>query len=131
MEVWLSVIRHCDTVLFDVKETDPEGHLRYTGVPLDPIMENLGLLKSSGIPFVIRAPIIPTLNDRDGHFKALRKLGESEGCLGVQIMPYHTVGEYKYSRLGIPYPCGGIAPPTKETADVWQRAVDGRASNVQ
>ena len=116
-----TVVSLCDLVLFDIKETDPERHLAYTGAPLEPILENLRTLDEMGIPFTIRAPIIPTLNDRRSHLDALCELRDSlSNCLGVEIMPYHRIGADKYKHLGREYACEGIKTPTTEEADLWR-----------
>ena len=72
----LTAIEYCDLILFDIKETDEEIHKQYTGVSLMPILENLKLINKNKIPFIIRAPIIPTLNDRESHFNALKAIRE-------------------------------------------------------
>lgn len=119
-DTWRSIIKHCDFILFDIKETDELLHMRYTGVLLKPILHNLALVNQSKIPFIIRAPIVPTLNDRASHFKALAALRDSmQYCQGVQIMPYHKTGAYKYRLLGRPYPCEDILEPTKEKIEAW------------
>lgn len=123
-EVVLTVIGHCDLILFDIKETDEERHQRYTGVPLMPILRNLKLINEKKIPFIIRAPMIPTLNDRPSHFEALKKIRESmEFCQGIQIIPYHKVGSYKYELLGKKYACNDIPEPTKETVEDWGKLI--------
>jgi hypothetical protein len=120
--VWRSVIRHCDLVLFDIKETDEERHRRYTGVSLQPILANLRLLNEERIPFVIRAPIIPTLNAREAHLRALSALRDAmEYCRELQLMPYHGIGAYKYGQLGRDYPCRDIKEPTAEQVAAWRR----------
>ena len=120
--VWRSVIRHCDLVLFDIKETDEERHLRYTGVSLQPILANLRLLNEERIPFVIRAPIVPTLNARAAHLRALSALRDAmEYCRELQLMPYHGIGAYKYGQLGRDYPCRDIKEPTAEQVAAWRR----------
>ena len=117
----LSVIEQCDLVLFDIKETDEELHKKYTGVPLNTILANLRIINENRIPFIIRAPIIPTLNDRESHFRALKELWESmQFCQGVEIMPYHEIGSYKYELLNKNYGCGNISAPSKETVDYWK-----------
>ena len=33
----------------------------------------------------------------------------------VEVLPYHTMGEVKYKKLGYEYPLVGVTPPTKES----------------
>ncbi len=118
---FISVLDYCDCVLFDIKETDAELHRRYTGAPLSPILENLALLGEARIPFVIRAPIIPKLNDRPSHLEALKQLGSRyDSCRGIQIMPYHGTGEYKYGHLNREYALAGTTSPSKDTVELWR-----------
>ena len=32
----------------------------------------------------------------------------------VEVLPYHTMGAYKWEKLGVPYPLAGVRPPTEE-----------------
>jgi pyruvate formate lyase activating enzyme len=118
-----SVIQYCDLVLFDIKETDEELHLRYTKAPLKPILRNLAAINEMQIPFIIRAPLIPTLNDREDHIRALMDIRLSmEHCQGIEIMPYHNIGAYKYALLGRGYECADIiAPNDKLLLDLKSR----------
>lgn len=116
-----SVIKYCDLVLFDVKETNAEKHLSFTGAPLESILENLDVLNASDVPFIIRAPIIPTFNDRKEHFESLKKLKESlKNCQAIEIMPYHKIGEYKYGILGRENLLKDLKAPSKESVKNWQ-----------
>jgi len=118
------VLEHCDLVLFDIKETDEERHKQYTGVSLMTILRNLKLINDKKIPFIIRAPIIPTLNDHQPHFKILNRIRESmEFCRGIQIMPYLRTGAYKYELLGKKYMCSDISEPTKEMSKAWSELI--------
>ena len=120
----LTVLEYCDFILFDIKETDEERHNQYTGVSLAPILHNLRLINEKKIPFIIRAPIIPMLNDRESHFNALKAIRESmEFCQDIQIMPYHRIGSYKYALLGRDYSCGGISEPSSEMIEAWKSLV--------
>ena len=125
--VFSEVLCYCDAVLFDIKETDEEKHIAYTGVSLKPILRNLEILNEKGIPFVIRAPIIPTLNDREAHFENLKALRERfENCERIQIMPYHNFGQYKYEKLGREYFCEKIERPTDSLSEEWKRKISGK-----
>lgn len=121
---FLSVIKYCNLVLFDVKETNPENHLKYTGVSIEPILENLNALNEQNIPFIIRAPIIPTLNDRVEHFETLKKLRKNlKNCIGLEILPYHEIGVYKYDTLNYDYDCHNIKTPDNQTVNKWRDLV--------
>lgn len=116
----MKVIKHCDMVLFDIKETDEENHKKFTGVSLAPILNNLNIINENGIPFIVRLPIIPGLNDRKEHFYNVKKItGEMQSCKGIEIMPYHSLGEYKYSALQRNYSCSHIPEPNSETINKW------------
>ena len=114
----------CDLVLFDIKETDPEKHRAYTGVPLQPILENLRELDAKGIQTILRLPVIPGWNDRKEHLENARKISESlHHCIGVEIMPYHAMGSYKYGQLGRKYRCAEVQEPHRETVEKWRELV--------
>ena len=119
---FISVIKHCDLILFDIKETDDELHKKYIGISKDRILRNLSIVNENKIPFIIRAPIIPTLNDRVSHFKALKDICESlEFCQGIQIMPYHKIGSTKYDLLNREYHCGDIKESANEIIEKWKK----------
>lgn len=121
-----TALKHCDLVLFDLKETDPAKHFQYTGVPLEPILENLHQMDARGIPFWLRLPIIPGWNDRKEHLDRIRAIAESmRHCEKLQIMPYHLLGKYKYAKLGREYRCTNAAEPTKEQKAAWEALLQG------
>jgi pyruvate formate lyase activating enzyme len=121
-EVFCKVVQHCDLVLFDIKETDENKHLEYTGVPLSPILKNLNILNEMQIPFILRFPVIPGLNDRESHFLETKNLSETlQFCRETEIMPYHKLGQYKYEKLGRDYLCNHIVEPDKEQIQHWER----------
>ena len=121
----LTVLKYCDYVLFDIKETDEENHLKFTGVSQKPILENLKTINDMKIPFLIRLPIIPGLNDRKEHFLKVKELAKNlESCKGIEIMPYHVLGAYKYDLLQKNYACKSIQEPDKETVTEWRKLVE-------
>ncbi len=101
-EVYAAFLPCTDLFLFDCKETDPERHLRFTGVEPALILENLRKLHDSGARILLRCPIIPGCNDRDDHFAALARLcADLPRLTGIELLPYHSLGVSKASRLGL------------------------------
>ena len=97
-------IRSVDWVFQDLKHPDPVEHKRYTGVDLQPILENLAWLKASGRPFVARIPLIPGVNDAPETLARFAELLQGpSGLTGVELLPYHLTAGAKYSLLGQTY----------------------------
>ena len=90
-----------DLFLYDLKETDPEKHMKYTRVPLAPVLENLARIDAAGGEVILRCPLIPGLNDRDGHADGIAEIANRLTHLReINLMPYHPLGESKLARLG-------------------------------
>ena len=66
-------------------------------------------------PVWIRHVLVPQLSDFD---EDLDKLSEFIDTLDnverVEVLPYHTLGAFKWETLGIPYSLNGVCPPDKE-----------------
>ncbi len=91
------IMGHTDLFLYDLKHMDPEQHKRYVGASNELILSNLALLRGKAV--VIRAPIVPGVNDDEEN---VRRMGEYVSGLGfsdVCLLPYHKVGAEKAQRL--------------------------------
>ncbi len=120
----MKVLEHCDLVLFDIKETDAAAHETFTHAKLSVIVANLKLINDLRKDFIIRLPIIPGLNDREDHFHAVNKLVKNmDHCKGIEIMPYHNIGAYKYGFLQKKYCCQNVTEPNDETINYWKSLV--------
>ena len=109
---------YVDIFLFDIKLTDSEKHRFYTGVGNERIRENLRILDALGKQTVLRCPIIPGVNDDEGHLAGIGALADSlENVLGVEVEPYHSLGTGKDQRLGR---TDSVSFPLPEPAQVEQ-----------
>jgi pyruvate formate lyase activating enzyme len=127
-----TVLPYVALFLYDVKETDPERHREFTGVPNDLILANLRRLHDDGARILVRCPIVPGFNDRPDHFAALARLSESlPRLLGFEIMPYHRLGSSKLRRLGLtPDDLAEVEPPDDEAVAAYVRALSERGVTV-
>ena len=44
-------------------------------------------------------------------------VNELKNVQRIEILPYHTFGEYKWKELGLEYPLTGIEPPAAERVE--------------
>lgn len=104
-----------DLVLLDIKEINPDQHKIVTGHSNKTILACARYLSDIGKPVWIRHVLVPDLTDRD---EDLMQLGEFVKTLNnverFEILPYHTMGEFKWRELGVPYPLAGVKPPTSD-----------------
>ncbi len=112
------LMKYTDLVMLDIKHIDDEKHKVLTGWTNENILDMAKYLDELHKPVWIRHVLVPERSDED---TALEKLHEFIEGLGnverVEVLPYHTLGEYKWKELGYDYPLRGIEPPTKERVE--------------
>lgn len=95
------ILPYTDLFLYDVKCFDPVLHRTGTGTDNGRILENLGRLLCRNAPVRIRIPIIPGFNDTPAEMEKIRDFLWAHGKPeGVELLPYHAMGENKYRALG-------------------------------
>ena len=104
-----------DLVMLDIKEMDEEKHKKLTGRSNKNILAMADKMNEMGKEMWIRHVLVPGLTDGKEDLKALRKkLDEWTNVSRVEILPYHTLGLFKWENLGIPYSLEGVPIPTEE-----------------
>lgn len=99
-EVFQAVLERIDYVMMDLKLMDPEKHKQYTGVSNVKILRNLELLKVGKVPFRIRIPVIPGVNDDDKNFEMTAKaLAGTDNLELLELLPYHVTAGAKYEMV--------------------------------
>ncbi len=104
-----------DLVLLDIKHIDGDEHKKLTGHSNRNILAFARYLSDIGKPVWIRHVLVPGITDDDKYLYRLRDFISSLGNVDkVEVVPYHTMGEVKYKKLGIDYPLAGVNPPTNK-----------------
>ena len=90
-------------VLFDIKAVDDEVHLKFVGVPVEPILANVRLLSSyeAILPKItVRMPLISGANDGESAIQAAGAIVRECGIRRVTLLPYHALGIAKARNVG-------------------------------
>ena len=104
-----------DLVMLDLKEINEEKHKELTGYTNQNILEMAKFLSDNGTDMWIRHVLVPGLTDDPEGLKRTREFIDSlKTVKRVEILPYHTLGKFKWEKLGIAYPLEGVRTPTEE-----------------
>ncbi len=100
-----SVLPFVQWLFIDLKHMDPGKHAEGTGVPNQPILDNIRWLASSGWTgrTIIRVPIIPGYNDTAENAQFTADFLTRFDLREVNLLPFHRLGAAKYEQLGIAY----------------------------
>lgn len=108
-------IELADLVMLDIKTLDDQLHESYVGLPRTNNQATLDYLQQIGKPTWIRHVVVPERTDRDDLLTALAQhVARYSVVERVEILPYHTMGAFKYQELGLANPLEGIAPLSDE-----------------
>lgn len=110
-----SLLAVTDLVLLDIKHIDDGEHIKLTGRSNKNILAFARYLSDLGKPVWIRHVLVPGITDNDEYLHRLKAfLSTLTNVEKVEVLPYHTMGEVKYNKLGINYPLKGVPPPSPE-----------------
>ncbi len=108
-----------DLVLLDIKHIDSDEHKKLTKHPNENILDLATYLSSIHKPVWIRHVLVPTINTDETYLNRLDVfISTLENVERVEVLPYHTLGAYKWKELGLDYPLEGIDPPSQEQVDL-------------
>lgn len=118
------LMKYTDMLLLDIKHIDEEQHQILTGQSNRNILELAKYLSEIQKPVWIRHVLVPERSDKDEYLDRLHEfLSTLNNVERVEVLPYHTLGVYKWKELGMEYPLEGIEPPTKERIENAKRKI--------
>lgn len=104
-----------DLLLMDIKHIDRDKHIRLTGKPNDNILDMFRYLSDINKPIWIRYVLVPELTDDEDD---LRRTGAFISQLSnvqkIDVLPYHSMGAYKWEKLGYRYTLADTGSPSAE-----------------
>ena len=93
------ILPFIDLVLFDIKAFSPEIHKAWTFVDNRLILDNFARITGEGKEVIVRVPLIPQVNDGEEFRKIVDHVVQFESIGELHILPFHTLGESKYTQL--------------------------------
>ena len=109
------VLSLTDLVLLDIKHINDEKCKDLVGFSNKLELEFAKYLSDNNIPIWIRQVIIPGITDDEKDLTDLRNLINSlKTVKKVELHPYHSMGVFKWEKLGYEYPLKDIPAATDE-----------------
>jgi pyruvate formate lyase activating enzyme len=126
------ILPYTDLFLYDVKHMDPEKHHQFTGVCNRLILDNLARLADSGKAVVLRIPLIPERNDSEENLRRTAELARSlPNIEQIDLLPYHRLGEPKYTKLAVRYPLHAAKAQSKERIETLKTILEDYGLRVR
>ena len=120
-----NVLSVTDLVLLDIKHIDDEKCKDLVGFSNKLELEFANYLSENGIKMWIRQVLVPGYTDAEDDLLKLKDfLSTLKTVEKVQILPYHSMGKYKWKKLGLEYPLEGVRDANQDDVDRAKRILE-------
>ena len=97
------LMKYTDLFMLDIKHMDDAAHRKLTGQTNQNILEMAAYLSDHGKAMWIRHVLVPGITTEEDELYRLRSfLDTLKTVERVEVLPYHTLGVFKWKELGIP-----------------------------
>lgn len=119
------VLQGAQHVILDLKFPDDEGYRKYTGRGIKNTLDMLDFLESIGKKTWIRTVVIPKINDSEEEISKYLEVIKDKKCIEkYQLLAFHTMGFFKYERLGVENKLADTPPLDPSIKDRLQAFAD-------
>lgn len=106
-----SLLSELALVMCDLKIFDNERHARWVGTENRLVLENIQKLEKSGIPYIVRTPLVPGATDSEENIQQIAAfLQPLSNLLYYELLNFNPLGESKYKSLGKENPFEAARP---------------------
>lgn len=126
------VIKYADLILYDIKHINFLRHRQLTDVSNKLILENARRMAGLGLPLAMRYPVIHGFNDDPQDMDALFRFVKTlPGGKHIDLLPYHRLGESKYTMLGRDYALRQVKPLARQDLEGLVQMANKRGLEVR
>lgn len=110
------IIKYSDLIILDVKALEQKSYKKITKRNITMFDYFISRLSMQEKKVWIRQVIIPTINDTEEYVEKLKEyVNKIPGVEKIELLPYHTMGVKKYSKLRLNYRLKNIPDMDKNT----------------
>ena len=119
------VLKYTDLVLLDIKHIDDEKCKELVGFSNKKELEFAKYFSENNINMWIRQVLVPGYTDNEQDLIRLKEfLKTLKTVQKVQILPYHSMGKFKWEKLGQKYPLEGVRDANQEDVERAKKILD-------
>lgn len=114
------ILKYTDLVILDIKHSDPDKYKNITGMDIKYYYEFKESIINNKKDIWIKHVVTPRINETHEDMIEFQKEVKSfpqDIIKKVELLPYHTLGVYKYKELNIKYRLQGIPSMSMEKLD--------------
>ena len=112
------LLKYTDLVLLDIKHIDDEKCKKLVGVSNKRELEFAQYLSENNIKIWIRQVLVPGYTDDEDDLKKMKKFIKSLKTVeNVQVLPYHSMGKFKWEKLGNKYELEDVRDANQDDVD--------------
>jgi len=127
LEAVRRIIPYTDLFYFDIKHIDPKIHRAQAGRSNEAILRNFQEVAASGVPLVVRVPVVPGFNDTSDAISDIAEMVATHAPgATVDLLPYHRYGQQKYDMLGLDYELAAAETPSQEFMQAARNIAEAR-----
>jgi len=117
-ETFMNIINDIDLIYFDIKHVDEKKHKTYTHSDNYLIKKNLEIISGLHKNIIVRIPVIPGFNsEEEDIMEIFNFLKNLKTLIGIELLPFHRLGESKYRFLDRIYKYEDVEPVGGETIE--------------
>lgn len=111
-----------DLFILDIKHMDATEHKKLTGHTNENILQMATYLSEHGKAMWIRHVLVPGITTDETYLRKLRAFIDTLHTVErLEVLPYHTMGVFKWKEQGIVYPLENVPTPTEEQVALAKR----------